>query len=89
MLTNLLGLAESERNDERALRYLETLVVIDTSDPQTRARRLEIRARTGRLTEALEDVDWFIKEQPEGTDTDRLFELRAELQRQLTLQSGE
>ena len=89
MLTNLLGLAESERNDERALRYLETLVVLDTSDPQTRARRLEIRARTGRLTEALEDADWFIKEQPEGTNTDRLFELRAELQRQLTLQSGD
>ncbi len=88
MLNNLLGLAESERNDERALRYLETLVFLDTSDPQARARRLELRARTGRLAEALDDANWFIKEQPEGTNTDRLFELRAELQRQLNVQAG-
>ena len=88
MLTNLLGLAESERNDERVLRYLETLVVLDTSEPQTRARRLELRARTGRISEALEDANWFIREQPEGTNTDRLYELRAELQRQLKSQSG-
>ncbi|MDG1895851.1 MAG: transglutaminase family protein [Fuerstiella sp.] len=89
MLTNLLGLAESERDDERALRYLETLVMLDTSEPQTRAQRLELRARTGRLSEAMDDADWFISEQPDGTNTDRLFELRAALQRQLTLQTGE
>ena len=89
MLVNLLGLAESRRENERVLRYLETLVAIDKSELQYRAKRLELRARTGRLAEALDDTNWFISEQPDGTDEDRLFELRAELQRQLKLQAGE
>ncbi|MCP4509228.1 MAG: hypothetical protein GY826_22880, partial [Fuerstiella sp.] len=77
MLLNLLGLAESRRNDERVLRYLETLVAMDESDLEFRAKRLELRARTGRLDEALDDTNWFIREQPDATDADRLYELRA------------
>ncbi|HIF01045.1 MAG TPA: trypsin-like serine protease [Fuerstia sp.] len=89
MLINLLGLAESRRDNERVLRYLETLVAIDDSALEFRAKRLELRARTGRLAEAIDDANWFIREQPDGTDADRLYELRAEFQRQLTLQAGE
>lgn len=82
MLRNLLSLAERDRNDEQVLRYLEALVALNAQEPDFRARRLEIRARTGRLAEAIEDADWFIRELPEGTNSDRLYELRAQLQRQ-------
>lgn len=82
MLLNLLNLAESERDNERVLRYLDTLIAIDENDLNSRVKRLEIRARTDRLTEAISDVDWFLKHQPSEVDTDRLHQLRAELQRQ-------
>ena len=83
MLLNLLNLAEYKRDDERILRYLETLVALDEENPDYRAKRLEMCARTGRLTEAIADADWFIENEPEGTATDRLYELRARLQEQL------
>ena len=86
MLVNLLGLAERDREDDRVLRYLEILVALDEDDPEMRAKRLEIRARSGRLEEALTDADWFIDNLPEGTNTDRLYELRAALERQLEAQ---
>jgi len=86
MLVNLLGLAERDREDDRVLRYLEILVALDEKDPEMRAKRLEIRARSGRLQEALTDADWFIDNLPEGTNMDRLYELRAALERQLETQ---
>ena len=86
MLVNLLGLAERDREDDRVLRYLEILVALDEEDPEMRAKRLEIRARSGRLEESLTDADWFIDNLPEGTNTDRLYELRAALERQLETQ---
>ena len=59
---------------------------LDEKDPEMRAKRLEIRARSGRLQEALTDADWFIDNLPEGTNMDRLYELRAALERQLETQ---
>ena len=89
MLLNLLNLAESGRKDEQVLRYLEALVVVSPDSPEYRAKRLEIRARTGRLTEAIADADWFIEESPEGTNADRLYELRAHLQSELERQNNQ
>jgi len=83
MLINLLNLAETERDNERVLRYLETLVAMEPTNLEFRAKRLEIRARTGRLLEAIADADWFIEQRKEDGDVDRLYELRADLQRQL------
>lgn len=79
MIINLLGLAEQQRKDESVLRYLEALVAIAPDDPSFRAKRLEIRARSGRLAEAIADADWFIDNQPDGTNLDSLYELRANL----------
>ena len=89
MIRNLLGLAENKRDNEQVLRYLETLVALSDDSPDFRARRLEIRARTGRIAEAIEDTNWFLDEQPEGVNTERLYELRAELQRQKEQQESE
>lgn len=83
MIQNLLNIAQSQRDEPQMLRYLEALVAVDPDVPDHRARRMELRARTGRLQDAVSDADWFIEVRPEGTNLDRLFELRAALQRQL------
>ena len=57
-------------------------MAMDAESPEFRAKRLELRARSGRLTEAIEDANWFINSQTADVDKDRLAELRAELERQ-------
>ncbi len=82
MVTNLLALAELSRDDDRVLRYLELLVALDENDFQHRAKRMEIRSRTGRLAEALVDLDWFMTQPDEAINKDALQELRSELEQQ-------
>ena len=82
MLRNLLNRAEQNREDSSVLRYLEALVTVVPDSSEYRAKRLEMRARTGRLKLALDDVDWFIRTMPEGTNHDRLMQLKATLEEQ-------
>ncbi len=89
MIGNLLGLAEREKDDAAVLRYLETLVTIAPANPDYRAKRLEMRARTGRFTNAIEDANWFFENQPEGIDLERLRTLRATLETELARQQAE
>lgn len=89
MLLNLLGLAEALRDDERVLRYLDTLIAIDSSDLGSRFKRFDIRVRTNRLQEAIADANWILKQELDETITDRLYEYRAKLQRRLDLQAAE
>ncbi|MEI7698655.1 MAG: transglutaminase family protein [Planctomycetia bacterium] len=88
MLTNLLSLAESQRRDPDVLSCLETLALIDPNNVEYRAKRLEMRARTGRLHMAIEDASWFISEQPAGVDVERVRELRQSLEMQLERQKS-
>ncbi len=88
MVTNLLALAEQTRDDDRVLRYLELLVALDESDFQHRAQRMEIRARSGRIAEALEDLAWFTEQSDEVINKDALFELRSDMERQLEAQEA-
>jgi serine protease Do len=88
MLTNLLNLAESQRRDPDVLSCLETLALIDPTNVEYRAKRLEMRARTGRLQMAIEDASWFISEQPAGVDVERVRELRQSLEMQLERQKS-
>jgi regulator of sirC expression with transglutaminase-like and TPR domain len=83
MTTNLLALAERDRNDADVLRYLELLVMLAPESPEYRAKRLELRARTGRLTMAIDDADWFLENQSEAIDVERVRELRQSLEQQL------
>jgi len=85
MLRNLLALAEKAREDHRVLRYLEILVGIAEDNPEYRAKRLELRARTGDPSGAVEDADWFLDNKPTGIDLGRLQQLKARLE----VQSGE
>lgn len=86
MVNNLLSLAEAERADERVLGCLETLAAVVPANVEYRAKRLEMRARTGRLGMAIADAEWFISEQPDGVDVERVRQLRQTLQDQLEQQ---
>lgn len=88
MIGNLLGLAESERDEAAVLRYLETLVTLVPTNPEYRAKRLEMRARTGRLSNAVDDANWFIEQQPDGVDLERVRDLRATLEVELSRQQA-
>ena len=83
MTLNLLNLAEDEKNDEDVLRYLETLVMLEPMTPEHRAKRLEMRARTGRLEMAIRDAGWFIDNPTPGVDVERVREFRNSLELQL------
>jgi serine protease Do len=87
MLMNLLGIAESRRDDDQVHSLLETLTSIFSDNVEYRAKRLEMRARTGRLQMAIDDADWFIRTKPDGVDVERVRQLRQTLEEQL-LQSG-
>jgi len=88
MTLNLLGLMEDERSDENVLRYLETLVMLDPTNVEHRAKRLEMRARTGRLEMAVRDADWFIKNELPSVDVERVRGLRQSLELQLERQKA-
>jgi len=89
MLVNLQNLAEGSRDNERVLRYLETLVAVNPEEFMHRAKRMEIRARTGRLTEAIDDANWFLDHESDNFDKDRIYEFRADLQRRIEQQQVE
>jgi len=83
MLMNLLGIAEGRREDDQVHSLLETLTSIFPENVEYRAKRLEMRARTGRVQMAIDDADWFIKTQPDGVDVERVRQLRQTLEEQL------
>lgn len=85
MLLNLLHPAERRRDDEGVLSCLETLAELFPDNPDYRARRLEIRARTGRLRMAISDADWFIDKRPAGVNIERVHALRQSLHDELQL----
>jgi len=83
MLMNLLSIAESRRDDDQVLALLETLTTVSPENVEYRAKRLEMRARTGRTQMAIDDADWFIRTQPDGVDVERVRQLRQTLEEQL------
>ncbi len=85
---NLLSIAENEQDEASILRYLETLVVIAPQNIEHRSKRLAMRARSGRLTMAIADADWFLKNVPDSIDVERLRGLRQSLEEQLERQKS-
>ncbi len=78
MLHNLLGLAQRADEPEQVLRYLDAMIAVDKNLLQERAMRSLIRKRTGRNRAALADLDWFLENEPEGIDLDRVRQMRAQ-----------
>jgi regulator of sirC expression with transglutaminase-like and TPR domain len=83
MLSNLRGVAEEDRDLDSILRYLDTALVIDPDSLEIRARRIDIRIRSGRLSSALVDIDWMLDKRPEGMDVNQVMQLRADLEARL------
>lgn len=80
MLSNLRGVADEDRDVDAVLRYLDTALVIDPDSLESRARRIDMRIRSGRIPEALIDIDWMLDKRPEGMDVNQVMQLRAELE---------
>lgn len=76
MLHNLLGIARNDEDVEGMLRYLDTILALDSDEAQERWMRAALRYQTGRRQGALQDVDWLLEHQPEGVELDRVRELR-------------
>ena len=83
MLSNLRSVAEEDGDLDSILRYLDTALVIDPDSLESRARRIDIRMRSGRIPEALLDIDWMLEKRPEGMDVNHVMQLRADLEARL------
>lgn len=76
MLGNLLGIAQRARDREAMLRYLEGIVAIAPDSTGDRGMRAVIRFETGRRRAAIADLDWFLDNEPEGVDLEKIREMR-------------
>jgi regulator of sirC expression with transglutaminase-like and TPR domain len=81
MLSNLINVAQKERDTAAILRYLDALVTVDPESPRDRVMRAMVRARSGDRPGALEDIDWLLQKEPEGVDVDELRKFRRTLER--------
>ncbi len=76
MLRNLIGSSERQADEAALWRYVETLHVLQPEDPQTRLMRAIMRARTGRMARAAEDMEWFDHHPDSGVSRDDLLRLQ-------------
>jgi hypothetical protein len=81
MLHNLLGLTREERDLEGALRYLNTMIAVDSTLGRERWMRAVLSYQTGRRALAREDADWLLDHSAEGVDLDDVRGLRRLLEK--------
>lgn len=82
MTNNLIGAAERRRDSTALRRYLELAVTLDSESSQYRGMRALARFQVKLREMALEDLQWFFDNQPEGVDLNRIEELRQYMTRQ-------
>lgn len=76
MLGNLLGLAQQKSDKEAVLRYLEALLVLDPTLVRERGLRAILHYETGRREQAVQDLNWFLENQPAGIDLEQIREMQ-------------
>jgi regulator of sirC expression with transglutaminase-like and TPR domain len=79
MLRNLIQSAEREQDLSARLRYIDAIIAIDENDRYTRAMRAMINYGESRFTEALFDIDFLIKANPDAPELAPLRVLRDRL----------
>lgn len=79
MLRNLIQSAERDEDSTARLRYVDAIIAIDPDDRYTRAMRAMIHYGESRFTEALIDIDFLIKKNPDAPELDPLRVLRNRL----------
>ncbi len=80
MLRNLLNVANSDGDPEAALRYIDTLLVLDPEAPADRLFKAVLCLNTNRIEEGLKETDWVLERQPEEIAIDQVYRLRAALE---------
>lgn len=80
MLHNLINVAESEKDRDALLRYLDAIVAIDPDAHEERWARAFFRYQAGVRAGSLEDCEYLLKHLPADVDLDRVRELRRILQ---------
>ena len=88
VLGNLMGLAREAQDPAAMLRYIETLVALDSEASQERWFQAVLRYQTGQLASAQKDVLWLLARAPEGIDLVRVRELGEVIQQQLDEQAA-
>ncbi|MHC4876941.1 MAG: transglutaminase family protein [Planctomycetota bacterium] len=83
MLSNLRSVAEEDDDFDAVLRYLTTALAIDPDDLESRVRRIQTQAVTGRFAGAIADIDWMLEKRPDGLDVERVLRMRADLEARL------
>lgn len=76
MFRNLIGLAERNRDTDRLLRYMDTLVRLFPQEVEFRAKRVDLFSRSGQIDAAIADIDWFLEHKPAGVEVEKLQEFR-------------
>lgn len=79
MLRNLIQSAEREQDSKARLRYIDAIIAIDKNDRYTRAMRAMINYGESRFTEALFDIEYLIKANPDAPELEPLRVLRDRL----------
>jgi regulator of sirC expression with transglutaminase-like and TPR domain len=79
MLQNLLNLTREDRDLERARRYLDAMLDVDSSLGREHWMRAVLNYQTGHKDAARRDADWLLEHAPEGIDLDDVREMRRSL----------
>ncbi|MEW4531256.1 transglutaminase family protein [Maioricimonas sp. JC845] len=80
MLRNLVGVANREQDAEAALRYIDTILVLDPESAEDRLMKALLCYNTDRLDEGIDTIDWILERRPEGFLLGQLRRLRATMQ---------
>lgn len=79
MLRNLIYSAETQRDSVNRLLYINAILAIQPGDTYTRAMRAMIHYGEGRFSEALEDINNLISNDPNNPEMAPLLEIRNRL----------
>ncbi|QDU38726.1 putative periplasmic serine endoprotease DegP-like precursor [Maioricimonas rarisocia] len=80
MLRNLVGVANREQDAEAALRYIDTILVLNPDSAEDRLMKALLCYNTDRLDEGIDTIDWILERRPEGFLLGQLRRLRATMQ---------
>ena len=82
ILRNLINVSERERDSVSRLRYLDATIAIEPTDTYLRAMRAMIHYGEGRFQQALSDIEFLIKNNPDAPEMEPLREIRDRLRTQ-------
>ncbi len=80
VLNNLIGVAGRANDGEAMLRYCDAMVALNPEVTRFRLMRAQLRGMTGRVTTAIEDLDWLLEKNPPDLDRELAEHMRGSLE---------